>query len=683
MIDILKHRAGRELTVPSMVILCLTMPELTSAQDAAGDGSTVVYPAAYFTEWQPITAGDMLARIPGQDTNGRGSGGGGFGPGSFSGSPSRGGRGLGSGAGSTEILINGKRNAGKNNSTQQMLQRIASSQVQEIQIIRGTSGDLDVRGSGQIINVVLFEELSSTSFAYQGSLNYSQDDAVQLGGTFAVNGQRGALDYTMTLRSQPRYRNSLNNESSILGDFSPNDTVIEEITTDGGNNELSFNLAYAINSNSTVQLNGLFAEREAPTNIDRVTTDLRSNPVAHLVEHEANPNPRDNWEGGFDYEYTFDNGARFKLLGIANQDDNLRTRRRFQLFGNKMKELNLFLNSHSITKELIVRGSYTFDFLEDQSVEVGGERAQTTLNSTLELGLLNAFGKPSAALGGLVPVNLGLANSQVEEIRYEPFAIHNWRLNTKLTLESTLLYETSEINQTGDALNSRGFDFIKPKIDLRYNITPMFQVRGSVERIVNQLSFADFVAANDEQDNDANTLDGNVELRQQTQWRYTLNSEYRLPNDVGVISAELFFADHQDVIDWVDASTSEDNLASVNGNLGHGVEFGANVAASIRMAMIGLPNLLVNSTLSVQDSQVTDPFDGTERRFRNYQRGRFTLTTRHDFPEWRFNWGTQYFDRLDGGMFQYDIRDFEFSVGEPFYGVFAEIRDRRGITYRL
>ena len=57
------------------------------------------------------------------------------------------------------------------------------------------------------------------------------------------------------------------------------------------------------------------------------------------------------------------------------------------------------------------------------------------------------------------------------------------------------------------------------------------------------------------------------------------------------------------------------------------------------MAMIGLPNLLVNSTLNVQDSQVTDPFDGRERRFRNYQRGRFTLTTRHDIPEWRFNWG--------------------------------------------
>jgi len=211
----------------------------------------------------------------------------------------------------------------------------------------------------------------------------------------------------------------------------------------------------------------------------------------------------------------------------------------------------------------------------------------------------------------------------------------------------------------------------------------MFQVRGSAESIVNQLSFADFVAANDEQDNDANTLRGNAKLRQQTQWCFTLNSEYRLPSDIGVVIAEWFYADRQDVIDWIDGSTSEDALASVNGNLGNGVEYGANLTVSIRMAMVGLPNLLVNSTLSVQDSQVTDPFDGRERRFRNYQRGRSTLATRHDVPEWRFNWGMQYFDPLDGGMFQYDIRDFEFSVGEPFYGIFAEIRDRGGITYRL
>ena len=166
-----------------------------------------------------------------------------------------------------------------------------------------------------------------------------------------------------------------------------------------------------------------------------MTSNLRSSPVAHLVERETNANPRDNWEGGFDFEYTFDNGARFKLIGIANQDDNLRIRQRFQRFADSNEELKLILNFNSITKEGIFCGSYTFNFLQNQSVEIGGERAQTTLNSALALGLLNASGTPSTALRGRIPVTLGLANSQVEEIRYEPLAIHNWRINSKLTLE--------------------------------------------------------------------------------------------------------------------------------------------------------------------------------------------------------------------------------------------------------
>ena len=75
MTGITQHRAARQLTAASILMLCLIAPDTGRAQNASEDGSTVVYPAAYFTEWQPITAGDMLARIPGQDTNGRGSGG--------------------------------------------------------------------------------------------------------------------------------------------------------------------------------------------------------------------------------------------------------------------------------------------------------------------------------------------------------------------------------------------------------------------------------------------------------------------------------------------------------------------------------------------------------------------------------------------------------------------------------
>lgn len=665
-------------------LLCVSLGALSSiarAQQAGEDDSTVIYPADYFTEWAPTTAQDMLDRIPGQENAGPRGGGGGPG----GGNPASGGRGLGSGSEGTEILVNGKRTAGKNNATSGLLSSIAANQVREIQIIRGTSGELDVRGSAQVVNVVLFEELASNSISYEARMEYVQDDTIHPNATVSLSGQRGDLNYLFSLERQARYRQSLSNESSILGDFSPNDQVLEDRISDTPNNEFSMNLGYEINANNSVRFNALYGVNDGETRVDRVTTDLTTDPYGYLVEHELNPQDRSNWEIGGDYELSLDNGDRFKLLAIANKDDRVNTRQRFEVFpnDNNSRELNLYLNTDSVTQERIVRSSYTTSVFNTQSVEFGLERAQTILDSHLRLGTLTSTGSTSASHGGLTPVNVPNANSRVEEIRYEPFVIHNWRLNPRMTLESTLVYETSEITQTGDVSNKRDFDFIKPKLDLRFDVTQALQVRGTVERIVNQLSFSDFVASNDEEDDDSNTIAGNKNLRQQTQWRYAINTEYRFPNDVGVINTELFYAQHTDVIDFIDLSTGPNDLRSARGNIGDGTEYGANINASIRMGMIGLPNLLVSPGLNIQDSSVTDPFLGIDRRFRLYQRGRFTLTFRHDIPQWRANWGMQYFDRTDGGMFAYDVKDFEFQVGEPRVNFFAEYIGRSGLTYRL
>lgn len=652
---------------------------VVSAQDAGEEASTVVYAADYFAQWQPITALDMLDRIPGQGAAGGPSN---NGPSSAPGNPTSGGRGLGSGDGN-QILINGKRIAGKNNSASGQLDRIPATQVKEFQIIRGTSGELDVRGSGQIVNVILFEQLSSNSISYEASVERYQDQNFRPGGTLSLSGQRGDLDYLFVTRSQPRYRVSIGDEYSMLGDYSLNDLVLETRTVDQAVNELSMNLGYELSDSSSLRMNALYATQNDPVKVERYTTNLRVTPNSLLSEREAIPSERDNWEIGGDYELNLGNGQRFKLLAIANQANRDSARERFEMFDDNTEEKNLYLGIATVTEEQIVRASYTLNVFEEQSLEFGLERAQTTLDSSLSLGGLVEGGTPSAAVGGLVPQTVSNANSAVEEIRYEPFAIHNWTLSPTLSLESTLLYESSEITQSGDMNNQRDFSFVKPKVDLRYNPSTNLQLRGSIEKIVNQLSFDDFVAVNDETDNDSNTLEGNVDLRQQWQWRYTFNGEYRLPDDLGVLNAELFYAQHEDVIDRLDSSQSEDNLQSVNGNIGDGIEMGMNLSASVRATPLGMPNLLITTSLNLQDSEVTDPFLGIKRRFLNYQRGRFTLFFRHDIPELRTNWGMQYFDRVDGGMFRYDVDDIEFNVGEPRVNLFAEYRDRKGVTYRF
>ncbi|MDP6535034.1 MAG: TonB-dependent receptor [Gammaproteobacteria bacterium] len=669
-----------------LFLLLLAPVQLVSAQDNVGEESTVVYPAAYFTEYAPVTAQDMLDRIPGVGSSGGGPSGfsgGGFSGGFSRGGGGRGGRGFGGGSRGSEILINGKRTAGKNNSTGGQMDRITAEQVDYIQIIRGTSGELDVRGSGQVINVVLFEQLTTSSISYEASVSQSRDHTVKPGGDLSYSGQRGGLNFLFNANVQKPYTDYKSKENSVLGDFSPNDLVREDRITEGDTAMFSTNLDYEINANSSARINALVREGDGPTDLLRRTTDLRATPNTVLLQREESPTETDNWEVGGDYEYNTARGDRFKILFISNKAEFATTRQRWNAEDDGSEAKNLFLDNSSTTRERIVRSSYTMDIFEGQDIEFGAERAQTILDSNLALGVASSVGTPSAAFGGLVPVPVANANSSVEEIRYEPFIIHNWIFSPRMSLETSVLYEDSEITQSGDVSKKRDFDFVKPKVDFRYDLTPTIQLRGSIEKVVEQLSFSDFVAATDSRDEDSNIQAGNENLRQEWYWKYDINAEYRLPNDIGVVSGNIFFEDWKDRIERIDVSPSEDNLQAANGNIGDGEAWGMNLSASIRMRMIDMPNLLITSRLNLEDSEITDPFLGIERRMRYKDRGRWSFGFRHDITRWNMNYGLSWSQEFSGNSKRYDIDDIEMQTRDPFTNAFVEVIAFGGTTFRF
>jgi outer membrane receptor for ferrienterochelin and colicins len=659
------------------------------SQGNVGEDSTVKYSATYFSEWAPVTAQDMMDRIPGLDSGGMGSGGGSGkfrgrgGPPGGSRGGGNGGRGFGGGSGETEILINGKRTAGKNNSTGGQLTRITADQVDFIEIIRGTSGALDVRGSGQVVNIVLFDQLSESSLQYEITANQTDDNTVKPTGTFAYSGQSGGLNFQLSATALEPYFQNKSKENSVLGDFSLNDRILEESKTEGSVLMLSSNLDYEINAASSVRFNALWLDASGNTEVVRQTTDLKVIPNKDAFQREESPATQDNWEIGGDYEWNTERGDRFKILFISNSLTDSRTRERYDLFSETSKEKNLFLDSRSNTKERIVRGSYTFNIFDSQDIEIGAERAQTILDSKLALGLSNAIGLSSDSVGGLIPVSVGNANSVVEEMRYEPFIIHNWIINSQMSLETSVLYEYSEIEQSGDVSKKRDFNFVKPKIDFRYDLTPQLQLRGTIEKVVEQLTFSDFVAVSDDQDEDSNFQAGNANLRQEWYWNYEVNSEYRLPNDIGVVSGRLYFEDWHDRIERMDVTVNENQLQSANGNIGDGEKYGLELKASIRMRMIGMPNLLVTAVQEMEDSKIKDPFLGIERRMLFSWRGRNTLGFRHDIPSLSFNYGVNWMNMFDGNRTRYDIDDIEYGAGDPFWGAFVEWVSPTNMTFRL
>jgi len=662
----------RPIIITMIFIYGIYVPAV--AKENPENDSTVTYPASFFTQYGPVSANDMLNVIPGISVALEGNE-----VQTFNGAD----RGLGA---SEQILINGKRIAGKANEASSQLDRISADQVQYIEIIRGTSGDLDVRNNGQLINIVLLESQSSSSFSSEVGATHFHDGQIEPIGTFSFSGKTGKFNYLLSAQVASGYENLESYEISVLPlGLDLNDVREIQRTRDQTTYTLNSNIAYQVSAGSRIAFTGLYRENDPPANLVRTITNFQNSPPTIRVEREQLPASSDSWEFGGDYEYNFDGGGKYKILFIINEDNNAVTRERFFSTGLDGPETkNLFLDTSRRERELIVRTSYTFDPTDDQNLELGIERAQTILDSSLKIGLpLGDIASPDH--GGLTPVALPNAVSAVEEIRYEGFAIHNWQINQHMSLESSLFYEDSEISQSGDVNVSRSFDFLKPKVDFRFNMSSSFQLRMSAELDVSQLRFSDFTAAANDRDETQNILAGNPELEQEQVWRYNVNLDYRLPNDGGVLNSRLFYYDVGNSIDRIDVSASKANLATTNGNVGDGTVYGLNLNASIRLGFLNLPQAVVTGGLLVQDSKIFSPLIGKNRKVVPFDRGNVRIGFRHDVPAQNFNYGFNYRDGIDGNRPFYDI-DNVIWIGSGMFSnlsLFAEKINVGRFTYRL
>lgn len=675
----LKFRIGLAATLAFAAIISVWSPvqaqtDETTAPEApaAKDGSsTIVYPASYFEQYAPVSANDMLRRIPGISLALQGGGG-----------PRNHGNSRGLGSGSNQILINGKRVAGKSNQGKDAIDRISASQVERIEIIRGTSAELDVRSAGPIINVVLREGISQNTLSWKAEVRLHEDNTVRGGGSVSYSGKMGDLQYLGSIEVEPRYENRVRHELSVNPDLSPNDRIAESAVRKQMNYTLNGNVIYAITPNDEARLNVLARRSNPPTQKFRQTfdeTDTLSSDVIEDIDAV-----RHKWEVGGDYEHTFDDRAKFKVLFIVNDDTDDYFREQFRIFDvNDGPGQDVHLDLDRRTRERIIRTSYKWGFAGSQDIELGVEGAQTIFNSMLEF--------------GATPAVTSLNIDRVDEIRAEPFVVHNWALAQNMTLESGVTLEFSKLSQTGEAsslLNdgvvvdpeetmfldqSRSFFFIRPKIDWRYDISKSFQIRATVERVIKQLSFSNFVVSAEGNDDDQDTEAGNPELVQEKAWDYELNLEYRLPNDGGVLNSRIFYSDIQDVIDRV--PTPGDDILSAPGNIGDGKKYGIDLDASVRLGFMGVPDLVLTAGAQFQRTSVMDPFL-EEKRSLTFE-GDFMarLQLRHDIPKWNMNYGFSYF--YSSKRQQVDIDDIADYKSDPSTSAFIEKVAFGGLTFRL
>ena len=591
------------------------------------DGAKVTYEAVFFEPYQTVNAADMLRWVPGgaallPDSN-RGR------------RDNEDKRGFGSGG--DQVLINGKRISGKSNDIGSAMQRIQSSIVSRIEVIRGTTAGLDVRSEGTLINVVLTEEISAGSGSWQLHSGF-YGDTTEFDGLVSYSSSAGSLNYLVSAEYGPYNRGTLTDQVEEY--FAPGETdpfEHRDIEKPELKTELVLNSSgsWSFDNGDVLNLNARIAdleEDERETTIVTFTGDPNTETLLNTSLEDGL-----EWEIGGDLDNQVGTGTIKTRLIYTSKDreEAERVSLTTTVPGNVPSE-SLILQD-SLETESIIRSSYSWPVVPGQNLELGLEGAINTLEKEVQLFEV----LPD---GSLDPVDLTNANSDVQENRYEFFSTHFWQLRDDIALESALNVEYSKIEQIGaDVDNARSFTYVKPRFDLRWDLSDANQFRGSLERTVSQLDFGDFVASFDD-DNDQIDA-GNPDLEPEKAWEWRLTYERRLDNDNGVLEAQLFYNDIEDHIDKVAAT----DVISAPGNIGDAENYGINLKGSWRLAPIGIEGAVIDATYTFQQSETTDPFTGEQRDMKWKPAHRYSAKFRHDITRWNLNytidaqwWGTRY-----------------------------------------
>ncbi|XBQ16337.1 MAG: TonB-dependent receptor [Oceanicaulis sp.] len=613
------------------------------AQEAAeGEDAVLVYEPAFFDEFNPQNARDMVGRVPGFSISGGG-----------------GGRGLASGL--SNVLIDGRRPSSKNGPGA-LLSRLPAASVQRIELIRAPVPGVDMAGQDQVVNIVtdrsggwsgawagravLFEsgrlvpagEISATRTSANTTLTLGLDLSGHANGRDSVR-RRFEPDFTAlsveTERTQERWED-VTASAAWQRDFDAGHTL--RIDARAWTWRYNFNRFGAVTTPGGAPLgadtgagstDAIGAETSA--DYDHVLTDAWSLKLSALQ--------RLNREEGVDVFDDFDPDGRFSgRLTLQDADAE----------GESVLRLEArHTPRESVSTTWALEGAYNF---LDGSLDIfEGE--------------------------DLTPVDLPVSETRVEEHRADASVTRVWRPSPAWTLEGAFAVELSRIAQTGDAEQERTFTYYKPEVTLSWTPNERDQLRVSARRFVGQLSFGDFISSINVND-DTSQL-GNPDLEPERTWQLRADWERRFAEEGTVTLIGLY--------EWVEGVSDLVPIGGAfdaPGNLGDGRRWRLQMNYTTPLDALGVPGGVLSGSAMVRETMVTDPVTGVERRFRNDEDWRASIDFRQDLNALGFAWGFDYYVQGHEDFYRLD----QFERVTPPRGdldLFAEKRGIAGLTARI
>jgi hypothetical protein len=632
-------RAFFSATVSAIAIAAFFVPASFAVQDSNSESEftttrlagIVAYPTSYFENFTPVTALDMVQRVPGFSVS--------------DGDTSR--RGLGDSFGN--VLINGARPSNKSLQLETVLQRIPFDNVAGIELIQEAMPEYEMRGHARLVNVILTES-SGGSGSYDLQTLYFDSGRVGQSVDLSYTTNSGPVELTFGLDVNV-HGNRLSRDWER---FDANGDLFET-QTDGDQRRqfwgtFTASMNWVIDDSSSLRLDA----QVNPWSWHRANTGTVYAPgptglATSRYERNATQNHGRNRSLSGTYQRDLTDTLSMQTMVLIDRENGEDGPEPYETYDVVTGFLgSTIVEFQEANEESVLRQTFAWIPHTDHQIEFGAESAINARDT--ELALFEDDGLV------ITQLPLAVANTRVEETRSEVFATHVWSINDRLSLDSGLRFETSEINQTGDAEQSRSFSYAKPSVTLNWRQNDQDRLRISGRRDIDQLQFGRFASSVSVTDNQS-TL-GNPNYVPQQSWTLEGEWEHRFGDD-GSFS---FLLGH----DWIQdldgrlPVTTPTGIFDTFGNIGDGRRLRAVAAISTGLDAIGLSNAVIDADIGWTNSRVDDPLTGTERAFFGTSEWRLNLDYRQSFPAQQLAWGWDYHWRSDYEMFfasQYHLHD--------------------------
>jgi outer membrane receptor protein involved in Fe transport len=570
--------------------LGLALPALPALPPAASP--VTVYPASFFAATQPSSAFDMLTVLPSYELNESDSDVRGF-------------------AGAVgNVLIDGSRPAGKQESLESILRRIPAAAVEQVELIRAGAPGIDMQGHTVLANVVRRREAQTRGALEAASAFYERGfHAPRIAAEASRRSAQDMIEVSASASQTVDDEHGFGNRPRVAPDGTP---LRESI--------------YAQDEGERLREAAAAYERAVAGGLLRVSASLQRVKFGADIEEQVTYPSADHStvrefedehksELGLHFERRLADGPQLELLAIqraASEDGGER--------GIEDDSVTVF-RLDSDASESIVRGVLRWQ-QGRLSLESGIEATRNVLDSD------NSLEQDGVA----VPLPNGSA--RVEERRGEVFAMASWPLSAAWRIEAGSRFEYSRLEQSGDSARGKSFFFPKPRILLTWSASERDRVRLMLEREVGQLDFEDFVGS---ASLSASTVTaGNPDLEPDRTWRLEAAWERRFMDT----ATALLSVRHERIQDLIDripviAEVPFDGV----GNIGDGRRSELEINLTLPLDRFGIRAGLLKTIALWRHSEATDPTTGETRPISEDVSREAVIHFSQQLPQVRVRWG--------------------------------------------